>query len=140
MGAFVIACVTLAASHAELLDFPLHASWVVIMALGFAIVVPWRHPAARWRIPLALAASTVALLAAFTLGRPLQASLPVSGAGWKSPNVVLITVDTLRADALGAYGGPADRTPNLDRAAARGTHLSNAGTFHRNDLSSSLLF
>jgi arylsulfatase A-like enzyme/thioredoxin-like negative regulator of GroEL len=34
-------------------------------------------------------------------------------------NVLLITVDTLRADALGCYGGPA-ATPNLDRLAASG--------------------
>jgi arylsulfatase A-like enzyme len=36
------------------------------------------------------------------------------------PNVVLITVDSLRADHVGAYGyGPA-RTPNLDRLASEG--------------------
>lgn len=34
-------------------------------------------------------------------------------------NVLLVTIDTLRADALGAYGGRA-LTPNLDRLAARG--------------------
>ena len=38
-------------------------------------------------------------------------------------NVVLITVDTLRADALSSYGGPA-RTPNLDRLAASGARFS----------------
>ena len=34
-------------------------------------------------------------------------------------NVLLITIDTLRADALGSYGGPA-ATPNLDRLARQG--------------------
>lgn len=34
-------------------------------------------------------------------------------------NILLITIDTLRADALGAYGGRA-RTPRLDALAARG--------------------
>ena len=34
-------------------------------------------------------------------------------------NVLLVTVDTLRADALSSYGGAA-RTPNLDALAARG--------------------
>jgi len=34
-------------------------------------------------------------------------------------NVLLITIDTLRADALGSYGGRA-ATPNLDRLAAEG--------------------
>ncbi|MEX2271245.1 MAG: sulfatase-like hydrolase/transferase [Vicinamibacterales bacterium] len=34
-------------------------------------------------------------------------------------NVLLVTIDTLRADALGSYGGRA-ATPHLDRLAARG--------------------
>jgi len=37
------------------------------------------------------------------------------------PNVVLITIDTLRADHLGCYGSPVVRTPHLDRLAAEGT-------------------
>jgi arylsulfatase A-like enzyme/Flp pilus assembly protein TadD len=35
-------------------------------------------------------------------------------------NLLLITIDTLRGDALGCYGGPA-RTPNIDALAAEGT-------------------
>ena len=38
-------------------------------------------------------------------------------------NVLLVTIDTLRADALSAYGGPA-RTPNLDRLAAHGARFT----------------
>jgi arylsulfatase A-like enzyme/Flp pilus assembly protein TadD len=38
-------------------------------------------------------------------------------------NVLLITIDTLRADALGAYGGRA-ATPNLDRLAAQGARFT----------------
>jgi arylsulfatase A-like enzyme/Tfp pilus assembly protein PilF len=37
--------------------------------------------------------------------------------GW---NVVLITLDTVRPDALGAYGQARGATPNLDRVAAEG--------------------
>jgi len=37
-------------------------------------------------------------------------------------NVLLVTIDTLRADALGAYGGPA-ATPALDRLAAEGVRF-----------------
>ena len=37
-------------------------------------------------------------------------------------NVLLITIDTLRADALGRYGGPA-ATPALDRLAAEGVRF-----------------
>jgi arylsulfatase A-like enzyme len=38
-------------------------------------------------------------------------------------NVLLITIDTLRADALSSYGGPA-RTPTLDRLAATGARFT----------------
>ena len=38
-------------------------------------------------------------------------------------NVLLVTIDTLRADALGSYGGPAE-TPNLDALARRGARFT----------------
>jgi arylsulfatase A-like enzyme len=38
-------------------------------------------------------------------------------------NVVLVTLDTTRADYLGAYGRPGNRTPNLDALAAQGTRF-----------------
>jgi len=38
-------------------------------------------------------------------------------------NILLITIDTLRADALGAYGGRA-ATPHLDRLAAEGVRFT----------------
>jgi choline-sulfatase len=39
----------------------------------------------------------------------------------QSPNVVLISLDTFRADRLAPWGAPADLTPNLNALAARGT-------------------
>ena len=38
-------------------------------------------------------------------------------------NILLVTIDTLRADALGSYGGRA-ATPNLDALAARGARFT----------------
>jgi arylsulfatase A-like enzyme/Flp pilus assembly protein TadD len=38
-------------------------------------------------------------------------------------NVLLVTIDTLRADALSSYGGPVP-TPTLDQLAARGTRFT----------------
>jgi Flp pilus assembly protein TadD len=38
-------------------------------------------------------------------------------------NILLVTIDTLRADALGSYGGRA-ATPNLDRLAAQGARFA----------------
>jgi arylsulfatase A-like enzyme len=42
------------------------------------------------------------------------------------PNVLLITVDTLRADRLGAYGSKTTRTPHVDRLAREGVLFENA--------------
>ena len=44
----------------------------------------------------------------------------------RATDVLLITVDTLRADRLGAYGWRAARTPALDALARRGTRFSRA--------------
>lgn len=44
------------------------------------------------------------------------------------PNVVLIVLDTLRADRLGCYGYPLATTPNLDRLAAQATRYAAAYT------------
>ncbi|NNE07483.1 MAG: sulfatase [Gemmatimonadetes bacterium] len=41
-------------------------------------------------------------------------------------NVLLITIDTLRADRLGCYGGMYAATPNMDRLAERGVLFANA--------------
>ena len=42
------------------------------------------------------------------------------------PNVVLIMIDTLRADHLGCYGYPRRTTPNIDRFAASSTRFEHA--------------
>jgi choline-sulfatase len=44
------------------------------------------------------------------------------------PSVVLLTLDTTRADALGSYGAASAKTPNLDALAARGTRYARAIT------------
>ncbi len=41
-------------------------------------------------------------------------------------NVVLITLDTLRADALGTYGNPLGLSPHIDTLAASATVFDNA--------------
>jgi len=42
------------------------------------------------------------------------------------PNVLLVTIDTVRADHLGAYGDGSAETPNLDRLAAGGLRFDEA--------------
>jgi arylsulfatase A-like enzyme len=44
----------------------------------------------------------------------------------RDPNVLIITVDTLRADYLGAYGDEHTRTPRIDQLAQSGTLFENA--------------
>jgi len=47
----------------------------------------------------------------------LLAGCAVEAQRLESPPILVISLDTLRADRLGAYGGPAGLTPNLDRFA-----------------------
>ena len=44
------------------------------------------------------------------------------------PNIIFITCDELRRDVLGAYGGEAVGTPNIDGLAASGILFTNAYT------------
>ena len=44
------------------------------------------------------------------------------------PNVILITLDTTRADRIGAYGYTRASTPNLDRLAREGIRFDDAAT------------
>jgi arylsulfatase A-like enzyme/Flp pilus assembly protein TadD len=64
---------------------------------------------------LGLALAAALLVFAGFLARARFARAPAEGA-----SVLLITIDTLRADRLGAYGAKGVRTPHLDALAARG--------------------
>ena len=44
----------------------------------------------------------------------------------KKPNLLLITADHMRGDALACNGNPFMRTPHLDALAARGVTFTNA--------------
>ena len=48
--------------------------------------------------------------------------------GADRPNILLFTLDTLRADSLGCYGNRNPTTPTLDRLAGAGTRFSRAYT------------
>lgn len=88
----------------------------VVLGLLLAFLLRRLLPGDGFRGPgrgtLALAC-TVLLLAGATW--PLRSALRPAPAG---PDVILISVDALRADRLGVYGGPPGLTPALDRFAA----------------------
>jgi len=44
----------------------------------------------------------------------------------RRPNVLLVVLDTVRADALSCYGNPRPTTPELDQLAGEGTRFDNA--------------
>ena len=75
-----------------------------------------------------------ALLLGGAVGAALSAGTPPPAAPNQAPpdrgprpaNLVLLTLDTTRADRLGSYGHRGARTPVLDRLAARGVRYANA--------------
>lgn len=78
------------------------------------------HPIGRWTLPVwtivvALACATGVVTS------PLVPAQTPSG-----PNVLLVTIDTLRADRLGSYGYTSARTPVLDGLAAAGVRFEDA--------------
>lgn len=52
------------------------------------------------------------------------AALPKAAPG--APNIIVLVIDTLRADHVSAYGYSRTTTPNLDRLAAQGVQFQNA--------------
>jgi choline-sulfatase len=72
-------------------------------------------------LPLALAMALGMSTACKRAPEPDIASTPAS-----SPNVLLITVDTLRADRLGCYGYGLAQTPHTDRLADEGVRIEHA--------------
>jgi arylsulfatase A-like enzyme len=62
--------------------------------------------------------------ALFSCSQQIEGEPP--GADLEGSNLLLITLDTTRADALGCYGGPAWITPNLDRLAKNGVRFDQA--------------
>ncbi len=72
---------------------------------------------------LPIAAALLLLAACSSKESPAPAEQTVSTAG---KNVLLITLDTLRADYLGCYGKKDIETPNLDGLAAEGVRFEHA--------------
>ena len=73
--------------------------------------------------PCGIALIVTVLMAAGSVGcRPRQGR----GGHRERPNILLVTIDTLRWDQVGCYGGPEGQTPNLDALAAGGVRCEQA--------------
>jgi Flp pilus assembly protein TadD len=81
---------------------------------------PSRRRWPRWAVPAAIAVVIVIGAVAAVLMTPGQPRADLRRI--PGENVLLVTIDTLRADALGCYGGPA-ATPALDWLAAQGVRF-----------------
>ena len=111
------------------------ASLTAAVALFVVAFVVWRTIARRQprlASPLvvvgALVVAVVASRAGMALGaRKATAPPPVAiGQPATGPNVILIVVDTLRADHLSCYGAKKNQTPVIDGLAADGTRFAHA--------------
>jgi choline-sulfatase len=83
-----------------------------------------RDPKSRTRYPVLWVAATLAVV--LTSGVACGTKRPSPVRRESGLSVLLITFDTLRADALGSYGNTHAQTPWMDRLAANGVLFANA--------------
>jgi choline-sulfatase len=76
----------------------------------------------RIRAGIACAATLIGLI------RLAFAQVPPAPTRAETPNVLLITIDTVRADRIGAYGYAKAATPAIDRLAREGVRFADATT------------
>lgn len=110
--------------------------WLLALSLGLLVVLGGAIVGVGRRLQLRRAPHLVApgrvgalllgLLAASVAARAVDNAPGDARPADDRRSVLLITVDTLRRDAVGAYGGPP--TPNLDRLAASGVRFDDAVT------------
>lgn len=110
-----------------------HVALVVAAALAFYLL--WRallrtadifgaeFAGGAWAVSLAISGLSLTYVLD-SLARPTVPELPAVTA--KGPNVVLVLVDTLRADYTGPYGSSKTKTPAMDALAADGVVFENA--------------
>jgi len=91
----------------------------------------WQPERRRWSAPtthlwgrktfrLGAAVAATFMFTAFTAG------CRRGGGASSHPNILLISIDSLRADRLGVYGNTRDTSPTIDRLATEGVRFANA--------------
>ena len=106
------------------------AAWLSRPGAALRSWMPRRLP---WRSLATMNAITVSMLACglfFCLvWRPYPYSAedqPIAIRHDPAPNIILVVLDTVRADHLSCYGYSRHTTPNIDAIASRGTRFENA--------------
>ena len=118
----------------SMLPTRIHAGALAVLALGVGaqvgrVVLRHQRALERWSWRVACARGMAALGGSTLLARPPGwAATPVPSAALPpdTPNVLLLVLDTVRADELGAYGYPRQTSAFMDRLAARGARFTEA--------------
>ncbi len=109
--------------------------WVeAASALACGLAAMWVQPPRRWLRAGAVATLLAILSSLLPVGGPPPApeggepaaDVDVGAGGAGRPDVVLVSIDTLRADRLAAYGRVPTLTPEMDRLAGEGVVFTRA--------------
>ncbi|MSR48036.1 MAG: hypothetical protein EXS13_13420 [Planctomycetes bacterium] len=108
---------------------------LAIGALLLGALFVWsaaNRPRATWLGGVLVVAGALGSITMSTLGASGgtaaagDASVPTAADGQSRPHVIVVLIDTLRADRLGCYGYDRPTSPELDALAARGVVFENA--------------
>ena len=100
---------------------------VISMAFGLLVWKQSRRVLGRLTPSVLVTAVLIGLLT--VVGRTIAAEpLPGPSSETGKPDILLVVIDTLRADHLGAYGHTVATSPNLDALAAEGLRYEQAGS------------
>jgi arylsulfatase A-like enzyme len=108
------------------------ATMVLALGIGVAVAGAWRtaartSPAALRRAVAALTLLAVAIAATTVTARAVARAFARSGsAPADAPNVLLLILDTMRAQNMSLYGYARATTPNLERLATESVVFDNA--------------
>jgi len=109
-------------------------TYLALITIGVAgaatIAIIGRSSYLRWGAALSIVGTGILILLTSLLAGPqspgaVQARTGTSPTPWvRVANVILISIDSLRADRVGCYGNKREVSPTLDRLAAEGVRFS----------------
>jgi arylsulfatase len=117
---------------------PASVAWTLLaVALVFAVALAARRGMISRRFGGTVIAASIFLAAGAAIFARIPLAAPAVAA--RPPNVVLILIDALRADGLGAFGNPRPASPHLDALARESVVFRRAiaqGTFTKTSMTS----